>query len=563
MSIILNGNSDFNIKAVTKTFPTLCVKNIKSGITKSPFGIDIIRNLCYSKLDQIYNFPAVSVESGIYNKNLEVSCCVIRTRVGTFEEWTIPYLNDSLLKCELIVQALTKIKTKWISRTFKPFIGANLENYKNIPFIDIQVPLIYQSRNVSNAIRNLTKDLLFDAVILVGSRGYLFSGSFMEKNIPVVRCDKSGKIPGECYKEKYDTEYSYNNVNSLPIHSLNKGWNVIVVDDIASTGGTFKSVKNLTDQAECKVVAYCSLYAVEIDGRLLINHQDLLPKYRFVHTLEEVKNNKNNHKLNKFDLPHKKFKFIIPPSMIFNALNINNDDIININWDQLCFNSSTINGKSLRIFANTTHKEEFLNVLQIISIIDRYNPKDIALVLPFIDYSSKKNTDFILDIITKIVGNTKLITFDFNSKNTVFNNIENYSLINILYKKFIILHPNVTVVFPNQELRKRFSHLLGTKSITFNRGEEIIFANNIIPYQESDKSGEYVIINDIVRSGFIMYEVANYIKIKGGRVHALFVHAPINTKAGNNLNIFNSIYTTDSCSQAPPNWVKLHVCDLF
>ena len=73
--------------------------------------------------------------------------------------------------------------------------------------------------------------------------------------IPFIPIRKSGKLPGETLRCKYDLEYGSAEVE---VHKsdIKKGWNVVVHDDLLATGGTACAASELMKELEVKVVAF-------------------------------------------------------------------------------------------------------------------------------------------------------------------------------------------------------------------------------------------------------------------------------------------------------------------
>ena len=80
--------------------------------------------------------------------------------------------------------------------------------------------------------------LKVDAVVGVESRGFLFGMMLANKlKVPFVPVRKKGKLPYEVVSCKYDLEYGSAEVE-MHVDAIQKGWNVLVHDDLLATGGT-------------------------------------------------------------------------------------------------------------------------------------------------------------------------------------------------------------------------------------------------------------------------------------------------------------------------------------
>ncbi|MCM8762199.1 MAG: adenine phosphoribosyltransferase, partial [Candidatus Omnitrophica bacterium] len=102
-----------------------------------------------------------------------------------------------------------------------------------------------------------------DKVVAIESRGFIF-GAALAFNLGVgfVPIRKSGKLPGKTIKAKYDLEYG---TDTLEIHedAIEKGDNVVLVDDLLATGGTALASCKLIEKSGGIVKKI--LFLVELD----------------------------------------------------------------------------------------------------------------------------------------------------------------------------------------------------------------------------------------------------------------------------------------------------------
>ena len=87
-----------------------------------------------------------------------------------------------------------------------------------------------------------------DAVAGIESRGFIFAAPFAERmGIPLVLIRKKGKLPGKTYTCSYSLEYG---TAEVEVHcaDVQKGQNILLVDDLIATGGTLNAAKNLVEQ---------------------------------------------------------------------------------------------------------------------------------------------------------------------------------------------------------------------------------------------------------------------------------------------------------------------------
>ncbi len=81
-------------------------------------------------------------------------------------------------------------------------------------------------------------DLKVDAVVGIESRGFLF-GMILSNalNVPFIPIRKKGKLPYNVVSCQYDLEYGSAEIE-MHVDSIEKGWNVLIHDDLLATGGT-------------------------------------------------------------------------------------------------------------------------------------------------------------------------------------------------------------------------------------------------------------------------------------------------------------------------------------
>ena len=127
-----------------------------------------------------------------------------------------------------------------------------------------------------NKIVELTKDLKFDKVVAVESRGFIFASPLaykLSKSLIMIR--KKNKLPAETYSEDFELEYGKATVE---IHkdSIQKNESVIIVDDLIATGGTAKAAAKLVERSGGKVESF--IFVINLFD---LGGKDLLKKEKY------------------------------------------------------------------------------------------------------------------------------------------------------------------------------------------------------------------------------------------------------------------------------------------
>ena len=135
---------------------------------------------------------------------------------------------------------------------------------KGILFKDI-MPLIASPEAFGEALRQMmSRATKPDAVVAIESRGFIFGAPLAQSwQVPLVTARKFGKLPGKTVRQVYSLEYGE---DTLELHadSLQRGWNVVLVDDLLATGGTARATVGLVEQLGARVSA--SVFAIELRG---------------------------------------------------------------------------------------------------------------------------------------------------------------------------------------------------------------------------------------------------------------------------------------------------------
>lgn len=98
-----------------------------------------------------------------------------------------------------------------------------------------------------DSLEGLFKDVDFDAIVAVESRGFLFGAPLADRlKKPIIPVRKPGKLPGATHATEYALEYG---TNTMEIHvdGISKNDRVLLLDDLLATGGTLAAAARLVE----------------------------------------------------------------------------------------------------------------------------------------------------------------------------------------------------------------------------------------------------------------------------------------------------------------------------
>lgn len=119
-----------------------------------------------------------------------------------------------------------------------------------------------------------TENLHLDAIVGIESRGFFFGILLANKlNIPFIPIRKKGKLPYKTVSYKYELEYGSAEVE-MHQEIIQKGWNVLIHDDLLATGGTAAAAGELVKIQEANVAGFS--FVVELK---FLNGTEKLKQY--------------------------------------------------------------------------------------------------------------------------------------------------------------------------------------------------------------------------------------------------------------------------------------------
>ena len=131
---------------------------------------------------------------------------------------------------------------------------------EGIVFKDLTTVLLYPdlTRKVIDALANAIEEKP-DAIAAIESRGFWFGTLLAQRlNVPFIPLRKKGKLPGATESIQYDLEYG---TATIEIHTghVQKGWKVMVHDDLLATGGTAIAAAQLLERQGASIHSFSFL----------------------------------------------------------------------------------------------------------------------------------------------------------------------------------------------------------------------------------------------------------------------------------------------------------------
>jgi len=151
-----------------------------------------------------------------------------------------------------------------------------IPEFKGVVFWDITT-LLKDKNCLHESIKQLANHFRgksIDAVISNEARGFIIGAAVAyELNVGFVPIRKKGKLPSKCVDLTYKKEYE---CDTIEIHkdAIEKGQNILLIDDLLATGGTAKANIELIEKLGGNVVGLGFLIELSyLFGRKLIGNQ--------------------------------------------------------------------------------------------------------------------------------------------------------------------------------------------------------------------------------------------------------------------------------------------------
>jgi len=151
-----------------------------------------------------------------------------------------------------------------------------IPEFKGVVFWDI-TPLLKDKTCFQTAIKQLAehyKNTPIDVIVSNEARGFIIGAALAyELGVGFVPVRKKGKLPYKCADLTYKKEYE---CDTIQIHqdAIEKGQNVLIIDDLLATGGTVNANIELVEKLGGKIVGIGFLIELGyLDGRKVLGNK--------------------------------------------------------------------------------------------------------------------------------------------------------------------------------------------------------------------------------------------------------------------------------------------------
>jgi adenine phosphoribosyltransferase len=137
---------------------------------------------------------------------------------------------------------------------------------KGVAFKDI-TPMLMDQKLCKKIVKEFYikfKTRKIDAVACLESRGFWYGMMLAQIfKVPFIPIRKAGKLPGTLVSCTYDLEYGKACVE-MHADAIQKGWNVLIHDDVLATGGTAAAAAELIHAVGGKVAGFAFLLKLNV-----------------------------------------------------------------------------------------------------------------------------------------------------------------------------------------------------------------------------------------------------------------------------------------------------------
>ena len=137
-------------------------------------------------------------------------------------------------------------------------------------------------QKVINALTDQYQGKNIDKVVGIEARGFIFAPTLAYNlNAGFVPVRKKGKLPAETISATYELEYGE---DTLEMHrdSIERGQQVLIVDDLIATGGTAAATARMVKQLGGEVVAFAFVVELEaLNGPAKLDGYDVFSMLKY------------------------------------------------------------------------------------------------------------------------------------------------------------------------------------------------------------------------------------------------------------------------------------------
>ena len=151
-----------------------------------------------------------------------------------------------------------------------------IPEFKGVVFWDITT-LLKDKDSLRESVKQLADHFRgkhIDAVVSNEARGFIVGAAVAyELGVGFVPIRKKGKLPFKCVNLTYNKEYE---CDTIEIHedAIQKGQNILLIDDLLATGGTVKANIELVEKLGGNIVGLGFLIELNyLDGRKMIGNK--------------------------------------------------------------------------------------------------------------------------------------------------------------------------------------------------------------------------------------------------------------------------------------------------
>lgn len=154
-------------------------------------------------------------------------------------------------------------------------IKSHIRTIKNYPIKGVMFRDITTLLNNSGEFRaaidefvNRYKDIKIDKIVAIESRGFIIAAPLAYLlNVGLVLIRKPGKLPAKTIEQDYELEYGSDRIE-VHADAINKGDEVLIVDDLIATGGTAEATVKLVKKMRGEIIECCFVIDLpDIGGR--------------------------------------------------------------------------------------------------------------------------------------------------------------------------------------------------------------------------------------------------------------------------------------------------------